>query len=159
MVNNELDVQPGTKLFAQFHMVEDNCIIRLTRAEHKRACQHSFPADLQPDCDDDCFRWSFPSVSTTTVNSMLRTFCALANVSTVHRVHGLRSALVLVMLANGTRVSNINMLVGWSDKSSMWKLHARQAQFASVQLARVIDPTEIQRTIDAAASSKPIEPW
>ena len=159
MVNNELDVQPGTKLFAHFHMVEDNCIIRPTRTEHKRACPHSFPADPQPDCDDDCFKWSFPSVSTTTVNSMLRTFCALGNVSAGCRVHGLRSAPVPVMLANGTRVSNINMLVGWSDKSSMWKLHARQAQFASVQLARVIDPTEIQRTIDAAASSKPIEPW
>ena len=159
MASNELDIQPGTKLFAQFHMVEGNCVIRLTRTEHKRTCQHSFPADLQPDCDENCFQWSFPSVSTTTVNNMLRTFCTLASVSTEYRVHGLRSAPVLVMLANGTRVSNINVLMGWSDKSSMWKLYARQAQFASVQLARVIDPAEIQRTIDAAASSKPIEPW
>ena len=63
------------------------------------------------------------------------------------------------MLANGTRVSNVNVLMGWSDKSTMWQPRARQAQLASVQLARVIDPTEIQRTIDAAASAKPIEPW
>ena len=159
MASNELDIQPGTKLFAQFHMVEGNCAIRLTRTEHKHACQHNFPAALRPDCNEDCFQWSFPSVSTTSVNNMLRTFCALANVSTDYRVHGLRSAPVLVMLANGTRVSNINVLMGWADNSTMWKLHARQAQFASVQLARVIDPAEIQRTIDAAASSAPIEPW
>ena len=133
--------------------------MRHSPEEHKRACQHSFPMDLQPNCDNDCFQWPFPSVSTSTVNNMLRTFCALANVSAEHRVHGLRSAPVLVMLANGTRVSNINVLMGWSDKSTMWQLCARQAQFASVQLARVIDPTEIQRTIDAAASAKPIEPW
>ena len=48
MASNELDIQPGTKLFAQFHIVGGNCVIRLTRTEHKRACQHSFPADLQP---------------------------------------------------------------------------------------------------------------
>ena len=159
MASNELDIQPGTKLFAQFHLVEGNCVIRLTRTEHKHACQHSFPAALQPNCNEDCFQWSFPSVNTTSVNNMLRTFCALANVSTDYRVHGLRSAPVLLMLANGTKVSNINVLMGWSDNSTMWKLYARQAQFASVQLARVIDPAEIQRTIDAAASSKPIEPW
>ena len=54
MVNNELDVQPGTKLFAQFHTVAGECVIRLRNTSVRAST-------VSP--------WTYSQTATTTVSS------------------------------------------------------------------------------------------
>ena len=126
------------------------------RTEHKRACPHSYPTEQRDDCHPECNSWLFPAVTTATINRHLRRWCVDACVSTEYSAHSMRSAPVLLMLANGTSVQNINTLMGWSADSSMWKTYARQAQFQAVHVQRTIHPEQIQAVIDTARQAVPI---
>ena len=157
-----LDLHNGPRLFPEITTdLHGEPCIRLARASHKRACPHDYrtsPDSRRTDCHEHCEAWTCPALAVNTVNKWLHRLCAIAEVTTNYNVHSLRSAPVLIMLANGTSISDINALMGWAPNSHIWKVYAKTVQFHSLQVPRRIDVTAIQAAIDSAGRSKPILP-
>ena len=155
-----LDLHHGPRLFPEIiaNPHGEPCI-RVARASHKRSCPHDHrtsPHSRRDDCHPHCEAWTYPALQVPVVNKWLHRLCELAEVTTNYNVHSLRSAPVLIMLANGTSITDINALMGWAPTSHIWKVYAKTIQFHSLQVPRHIDVAAIQAAIDSAGRSVPV---
>jgi len=157
-----VDLSSGPRLFPEIVPGPDgDPQIRTSRASHNRACAHTHkthPDHRAPDCHRLCQEWAFPAVAVPTVNKWLHKLCAAAEVDTLHNVHALRSAPVLIMLENGTSVADINALMGWAPNSRVYEVYARTLQFHGINVSRSINVAQIRRAMASAAQSRPILP-
>ena len=157
-----LDLENGPRLFPEIIADRhgDPCI-RVARASHKRSCPHDHrtsPNRRRDDCHPHCEAWTFPALQLTIVNKWLHRLCELAEVNTNYNVHSLRSAPVLIMLANGTSITDINAMMGWAPTSHIWKVYAKTMQYHSLYAPRHIDVSAIEAAIDSARRSVPVLP-
>ena len=79
--------------------------------------------------------FDFQHASTKDVNTRLKTLMDPAGVPEAEhgfRIHGVRTAKVLVELEQGTDTTTLNKLLGWVPESKQWQAYGRLRQMAAL---------------------------